>query len=425
MLQKIYQHKEKLLVIFVLIGVALFTKLLGFVRSGVLAYFYGTSSFSDTINWIIYPTELILSFVVNNTIITAMTSFFHSKKDEKNDAFWEVIHFYQMILIAICVVIGIILVVSHQEISPVLLIIASASAFFYGISGILQSYLNYKLKFYKSSLQDVVSQVALIVGIVIAAKFGLIAFAAMVLVSGILRVIIQLPEVAKTVKGFKFQRLVLSRIVINRKLLIFTLPLLVSFLISNIPAFIILFLLQKSGAGNVAAYNYATKIITLFNPIVVIPLTTYIIPVLHKMLSDNKQQTVKLFNTLALAVIFISSTAAVFVLDFFAKNITSFVYFRGKFDTNSLAITSNFLKYLAFTIPGYAIMYYLLQLVLLYKRDSFVFISYFIGTIASIITLYFFRTELLQGSAFALVVGTWVSITILSVGLLLPLSKKL
>lgn len=425
MILNFVKGKEKnLLVIGVLVFIAGVTKLVGFIRNAVLAYYFGTSHSADVFNLLLYPTELILSFVVNNTIITALTSFYGRSDIEKDKVFWKVVHFYEAALVIVAIIIVILMSFTYSGINPMYLIVGASAAVLYGIAGIIQSFLNYKLKFYSSAIQDLVAQVILIAGIIGAHYWGVGSFAFFMLAAGIIRILIQVPDLLKTldIKNI-WEKILPSAIPFDKEIMKYILPLVFSFFLSNIPSFIILAQLQRTGNGYIAAYNYAVKIITLFNPIVIIPFTTYVIPKLQNMLEKSEEKIVNRIHTIALSIITIASIAAAAIFWNFSTPIAKLLYFRGSFGGDALALTSTMLQWLSFTVIGYAVMYYLLQLVLMHKQNRLVLICYIVGTTVAVFILFLNIEPIQTRVAMSLVFGTLTSIAILLTDALKRISK--
>jgi len=409
----ILRHKD----VVVLIFAAIIAKLFGFLRGAVLASYFGVNAYADEINLLIYPTELILSFVVNNTIITALVSFFAKKRESEDSAFWGVVHFYEVILTALALVLGLIMIFLYKDLNPLAIFIAVFTAVLYGLSGIIQSYLNYRMLFVSSSLQDAISQVILTVGIVFAALWGHPLFIILLPVSGIVRILIQLPALIKVIPfGEKYKSLfAFWSFKLDKDLLSFVLPLLVAFFVTNIPSFLVYYIFNSIGEGYISAYNYALKVTALFNPLFVIPLTTYMIPFLQrqKKAGDYKEKTLRVFLLIA---IFICSVIFAILVYLFSQQVIQILYMRGHFSFDALSQTSLILRSLSFTIPGYAVMYVLLQLVIYEDRNRYVLWSNIAGSIVAVVLFLLFQREVLW-IGLGLTAGTWISIAILSLGL--------
>ncbi|GEM_PF-2723776 len=406
------KHKD----IVILLLAAGLAKVFGFLRSAILANFYGTTVLADEINLLIYPTELVLSFVVNNTIITALVSYFSKNENTENSAFWKSIHFYEIILSILGVIIAIGMISFYPEIPSIWFIVAAGTAILYGISGIIQSYLNYRLLFISSSFQDTVSQVILSVGIILSAIMGYQYFIIFLPLSGLFRILIQLPSLFKALpmeNVFSIVKKIIPYHFIDPSLFWFIIPLIIAFFVTNIPTFVIYYIFNTLGEGYISAYNYALKVTALFNPLLVIPITTYVIPILRskyqKISLLSREVFVILGSILMLSIIFALLTYIG------ADQITHLFYARGMFDSVALSQTVLILKILSFTIPGYSVMYMLLQIVILSDMKKLVLWSNIIGTIVATGILVFLPRDV-QVIGISLIFGTWTSILILFIG---------
>jgi putative peptidoglycan lipid II flippase len=419
MLKKIVSSSRKNLgAVILLISVAILSKLFGFVRNAVLAYLFGTSSIADEYSLLLYPTELILSFVVNNTIITALVSLFGKEiEDKTKELFWRILHFYQIVLTAVTLVIVIIMAVLYSQLSLPLLILSGLSAILYGVSGIIQSYLHFKQKFYRASLQDLLSQIVLTIGIGVSSLYGMWWFGFALILSGIVRIMLLTPDLSRIIGKLSVMQFLPTKVENRKELLIGIFPLLLSFFLSNIPSFFLIFFFERGGDGLVAAYNYAIKITAMFNPIIIIPLTTYAIPKLLQLDKEKKYQDSQLYSLIIVALAFIGGIIFSIFVWLFAEFITNILYARGSFDTSAVLLTTEMLKWYILPVTGYAVMYFLLQRVVLVGQNRIVLISYALGTLVTIAGL-FFPTPLIPRGAIALTVGTMTSIIVLIYGVL-------
>ncbi|WKZ30186.1 MAG: lipid II flippase MurJ [Candidatus Dojkabacteria bacterium] len=418
MLQKLLESSRKNAgAVIILVSAAILSKLFGFIRNAVLAYLFGTTSVADEYNLLTYPTELILSFVVNNTIITALVSMFGNVDDSKTTSlFWKILHFYQMVLTGVTVGIILTMEILYSQLSLPLLMLSGFAAILYGMSGVIQSYLYYRQKFYRASLQDLFSQIILTVGIGISSMLGLQWFGLALIVSGLIRISLLIPDLKQLIGDISFRQFIPMKIESRKELFIGVLPLLLSFFMSNIPGFLLIFLFEREGIGFISAYNYALKVTAVFNPIFIIPLTTYAIPKLQQLEKKKQYTDSYLYGTLILLLATAGGIVFSFFVWLFAGTITQVLYARGSFDTNAITMTSEMLRWYVLPVPCYAAMYFLLQRIVLSGRNNLVLVAYIAGTIVTIVG-FVFPLPILQKGAVSLAIGTLVSILILFYGL--------
>ena len=396
-----------------LISFAIISKLIGFLKNAFIAYYFGASHSSDLLGIVMFPIDFVTAYLINQTIITALTIFFSRDNSEKQEVFLRTFHFYRVILIIASVILAGIMIVVYPNVPWQYCVLAALPGVLYGMAGIMQSYLNYNRVFLMPGAQELLGNILLLFGIIIAAKYGVYWYIVVMIVTGLLRIAVQLPDVMKFLKGkswftelFGFQK-----IRFEKELLVYIGPILITFILSGVPGFLILHKLNAAGEGYIAAYNYSNKIVGLFNPIFVIPLTTYLIPSMQRWLEEKK--SIQVINTIAFMLIGVSSLAFACLLAIAPEVLVKLIYARGSFDHEALWLTSKFLRYQAFATVGYALMYYLLQMTLLSRKAKRLILSYILGTIAIIALLYILPFAPYVTVGVSLTIGVLVSLVVL------------
>jgi putative peptidoglycan lipid II flippase len=310
-------------------------------------------------------------------------------------------------------VLAVIMAFSYPQVPWYICALSAVPGVLYGMAGIMQGYLNYNRVFLWPGAQELFSSIVLTLGVVFAAKYGVWTYAVVQIVVGLARILIQLPDLKKFMKGRHVLPALFSfpKIHIEADLFRYVGPIIFTFVLSGVPGFVILKLLHSAGEGNIAAYNYANKIIGLFNPIVVIPLTTYLIPTMQRWLKEGR--SVVKINTLAIWGVGIASLLFSVLLAIKPELLVALIYARGAFSTSALELTSLYLKYQGFAVVGYALMYYLLQLTLLRDQAKRLMLSYVIGTIAILLLLVFLPFAPYITIGLALTVGVTLSVVVL------------
>ncbi len=371
-----------------LVMMAVTSKFVGFLRNAFIAYFFGTSAQSDLLGILLFPTDFITAYLINQTIITALTIFFARDQSEKQQIFLRTFHFYRVILIIVSVLLVFVMLMLYPHVPWQYSLLAAMPGVFYGMAGIIQSYLNYNRVFFWPGAQELVAHVILLFGVVIASQYGIYLYVVVMLLTGILRILVMIPDLKRYLKGKSWVKELfgIQKVGFEKQLLAYIGPILLTFILSGAPGFIILDKLHAAGEGYIAAYNYSNKVIGLFNPIFVIPLTTYLIPTMQRWVEEHRSITK--INTVAFVLLGVASLAFAFIISLWPEALIKVIYARGSFDEQSLWLTSRFLRYQAFSIVGYALMYYLLQMTLLSDRSKRLIWSYLIGTAVIILLLF-------------------------------------
>ncbi len=399
---------------FALIAMATVSKIIGFLRNSFIAYYFGASHDADLLGILVFPTDFVTSYLMNQTIITALTIYFSKKEESQNDVFWRTFHFYRVLLTLAAIVLSVVMTFMYPEVPWYIALLASLPGILYGIAGIIQSYLNYNRVFLWPGAQELIAHFFLLIGVIIASQFGVWSYVIVLILTGIIRIIVQLPNLAVYLRKShrKFSELFgWSQVNFEKELIIFVGPLLVTFILSGVPGFMVLDKLHAAGEGMIAAYNYAVKIIGLFNPIFIVPITTYLIPTLQRRAKEGR--SIELLNTVAISLIAVFSFLFALLLVVAPEFLVKIIYARGQFDQLALQLTSQFLKFQAFAVVGYALMYYLMQLTLIDNRGKRLIASYVTGTIVIMLGLLFLPFAPYVSVGISFTIGVFASLAIL------------
>jgi putative peptidoglycan lipid II flippase len=159
---------------------------------------------------------------------------------------------------------------------------------------------------------------------------------------------------------------------------------------STLTSYIPMYLLSGFNAGVVTALNYGQKtadipnqfITTQFSSVTAIKYNELVAKVDHEGLN-------KVFNKTAKFLLFILTPISFFIF-LYNKEIIKILYYRGKFDINSVKITSDFLKYFGLLLPFLAINTLVARLFMAYQKIKETFwyqVSFNVITIPFIIVM--------------------------------------
>jgi len=397
----------------ILVMLAVSSRLVGFVRNAFIAYYFGTTRTADVLQILLFPTDFVTAYLMNQTIITSLTIYFSRQSEKRNNIFTNIFHFYTIFLLFASILLAIVMLIMNPEIPWYYSVVSVLPGVFYGMAGIIQGYLNYNKKFLWSGAQELIAHLVLLSGVLVAFRLGVVWYVGIMILTGLVRVLVQLPDLRKTIgtKSWFKELFYTEKIFFEWNLLVYIGPLIFTFVLSGIPSFYVLRLLNNTGEGYVSAYNYSMKIIGLFNSIIVVPLTTYLIPTLERKIKEKK--SIASINTFALATIGGLGVIAALIASIFPEWINTLIYARGDFNAESIWLTSEFLRYHAFAMVGYALMYYLLQITMLRNKPMQLMVSFIVGTVLIMALLIFlpFATYITVGVSFT--IGVMGSVIIL------------
>lgn len=344
---------------FIVMGINMLSRLLGLAREMLMAFYFGSSGYTDayfastrianffttmlgegslgTVFIPLYKEKMekdglekannfifsVTNLIINFTLIIAFITFFFSKPILK-----YLIGFNDN---------------KRFIIANNLLKIMAFYVVFIALSGIAASVLNNYKKFYISTLTGVIFNITIIAGIFISNKtIGIYGLGISFLLSGFFQMFIQLPSFFMIVKKYKF--------LINLKD-----PYVKEFFLLMIPTLIGIFAYQINEivdtnfaaylkVGTISAINYASRLYLLPVGIFAVSLSVVIFPNLSSAVVKNDKEIEKLLFTRGLNLLCFLIIPSIFGLFFYSEQIVKLLFGYGKFDKNSIILTSEILK---------------------------------------------------------------------------------
>jgi putative peptidoglycan lipid II flippase len=346
--------------IFGVSGIAIFSKLLGFLREMVIAERFGTSHQYDIL-LIAIAAPIFLNLVVSNATNFLAVPFLSQKMSERGTkgkwrSFWEVGNSF--LIIAILIVAGIIVAAPLlvKMVGPELTGAELTDAIFYCRAIAILVLLTFLESYFRSALNVKKEFVYPAAGTII---LNIIAIAAIYLFSGqmsVMAIILGLIVGTFCQMLFQFARLAGFGVLKDFHFGIWGKETKGLFAVGGMIIVVELlsrtyFMIDRYFAGGlqvgvVSALNYGSLLVML--PVSVAGMAVAAVTFPH--LSDRANGAsvdsfaALLYSTLRLSLI-IGLSCGIFYLAF-ARELTAAVFFRGAFDLNSLEMTSNILFYL-------------------------------------------------------------------------------
>lgn len=331
--------------------ITLGSKLLGFGREIVLAYFYGTSYIVD-----VYLMASSIPGIVFGWLTTIAVSYTPIYTDIRSNLGEERSHRFTNNLISIviccaivCVLFG--LIFSKQivyitapgfkgeayNLTVRFLKVSLWTIIFNSIVQILTAYLNCNNKFIQSNISTLVISSTQLAVIFVSGLFGEHILIYGILFSSILHLIIVYIFSNKNGFRYKFE---IKKTPEIEKAFIIVVPIFISSMIMQINTFVDKMFASQLVEGSIAALNYSAIIRAFIFYIFTMAITTMIYPMLSQSIAENNMNRVKDIFSKGINIIiilFVPITIGAIIL---SEPAISFVYERGEFSHASTIMTS-------------------------------------------------------------------------------------
>ncbi len=340
----------------------------GFIREIIMASYYGTDAAMDAYNSaysLYYVPVLLFNSCITSTLIPTYVRMQQEKGLEQANRFGSnVLNLFALAAMAVSVVMFLFAEpivritnggygLEKQLLTAQLLKIMLPSLVFLVSSIVLSSILNARERYLAAQLTGFPITIALIATTVgFSAQYGIKALAWGVFISGILQVVILLPSLWKTfsyklhfdVKDKDFQHL-----------LILACPAVLSMAVNELNHLIDRFLATGLGDGVVAGMNFAYKLITFLQGVLLVPLTTIMFSKMSQQAAkdDTKGIAKMVMNCIEVVAMVILPITAICVV--MSGDVIRAAYMRGQFDAQSVAITTGPFLFYVIGLIGFGV----------------------------------------------------------------------
>ncbi len=325
----------------------------GFIREIIMAAYYGTGAAMDAYNSaysLYYVPVLLFNSCITSTLIPIYTHVHEDNGLVKANRFASnVLSLFGLAAMAVSILMfaaadPIVALTNggygpeKQMLTAQLLRIMLPSLVFLVSSIVLSSILNAKEKYLAAQLTGFPITIALIAATVgFSSVFGIKALAWGVFFSGVLQVVILLPALRNT---FSYKLRFDVKDEHFKRLLLLACPAVLSMAVNELNHLIDRFLATGLGDGMVAGMNFAFKLITFLQGVLLVPLTTIMFSKMsrHAAKGDNRAIAKMVMNSaevVALVILPITAICAVV-----GGDVIRAAYMRGQFDAESVAITA-------------------------------------------------------------------------------------
>lgn len=336
----------------VLMLFTILTKISGFLREIVLAYFYGASNISDAYLISMTIPGAIFEFV-GVGIATSFIPIYSSIKetlDTRNKFINNVLN----LLIAICSLITVIILVFAPQLVKIFASgftgdtftlavlftrIIAATMYFTGILHVLKSFLQINDNFSAPAVVGTLFNFTIVLCIILSFKFNLIILAIGTVLAKMLEVLFVIPFCYK--KKYRYRIFLDFRDENLRKMMYLALPVIVGVSINQINVLVDKTLASSIAIGGISALNYANNLNLFIQGLFVITLSTAMYPLISKMAAESNINGLKDSVAEAIKIISLLVIPATVGAMIFAKPIIVLLFGRGAFDLEAIEMTAN------------------------------------------------------------------------------------
>lgn len=357
-----------------IMGLTVFSKVLGFGRELVLASAYGANAFTDA---------YLISFNIPNTLFaiigtaiatTFIPIYYEVDRDlgrEKSLVFTNNVFNIVLLISFILAILGTIFTpqlvkifamgfegeVLQNAISQTKIFIWGI--LFIGISNLSMSYLEAHNIFTMKGLIGIPLNLIVITSIILSLKFGPNVFIYGSLLGIASQAIIQIPFIIKN--GYRFKPYIDLKDKYIKKIIVLTGPVIIGVGISQINELIDRTLASTLAEGSITALNYANKLNSFILALFIASITTVIYPRLSKMSNQNdKSEFVKIINkSINIVILIIIPIIAGAIV--FAVPIVQILFQRGMFDSYATRATASALVFYSIGMIGFGVRDVLLR----------------------------------------------------------------
>ncbi len=340
----------------------------GFIREIIMASYYGTDAAMDAYNSaysLYYVPVLLFNSCITSTLIPTYVRMQEERGlDQANRFGSNVLNLFALAAMVVSIVMFLFAepivritnggyVLEKQLLTAQLLKIMLPSLAFLVSSIVLSSILNARERYLAAQLTGFPITVALIGATVFfSARYGIVALAWGVFLSGILQVVILLPSLWKSF-SYKFHFNVKDEAF--KHLLILACPAVLSMAVNELNHLIDRFLATGLGDGVVAGMNFGYKLITFLQGVLLVPLTTI-------MFSKMSQQAAKddtsgiakmVMNCIEVVSMIVLPITAICVV--MSGDVIRAAYMRGQFDAQSVIVTAGPFLFYVIGLIGFGV----------------------------------------------------------------------
>ncbi len=401
--------KKLLSVSFIIILITLITRILGFIREVVIAYFFGTTYISDAIKISTYIpltiSNLLVAGLLSAIFIPVFTDFLVGKKDEE---MWETFNILFNIIGVIFIILSIIFSIFAKEIIYIMAPHASnemknlASTIFiylmpqmliHAWASLLTGLHNTYESFVIPAIGGVLYNLSIVFSLIFLVKyFGAYAIIYGALIGALLELLILVPFTIK--KGWKYKFIFNIKNPYIKKIGLLAVPILINSTFGYITPIFEKSIGSSFGEGAISALDYSFKVSQLPLGIFAFVISLVIYPTLSQLVSKGEIERLGKTVQFGLRFILYLMIPSALGLIVFSFPIIRLLFEQGMFGGSSTSVVSNLLIYYSIGIPFWGMTSLLVRVFYSFK-DTITPVIISIVTMVVQISLYIINSKLI------------------------------
>jgi putative peptidoglycan lipid II flippase len=332
----------------------LLSRVLGLLRDRLLAGAFGASTSLDVYFAAFRIPDLVYSIIFAGGVIVSLLPLFSDLQNKDKKQSWDVINNILNIFFLCFIVFSVLFFIftpqiissmvsgfdsSAKEATVALSRLIFVSVFFFGLSSIFSTVLNYFNRFVSYSLAPILYNLGIITGTVfLAPHWGVFGAGMGVVIGSFLHFIIQVPSAVRC--GYRYKFIIDFKSKELRNFVGLIIPRTIASSSSQINFIIITFIASGIGAGAISIFNLSNNLRYLPIGIIGVSFATAVFPFLSKLWTEHKKEEFyanfrKVFNE----VLYISFPVGILI--FVLRNeIVNIVLRTGQFGASAVEITA-------------------------------------------------------------------------------------
>jgi len=332
----------------------LMSRLLGLLRDRLLAGAFGASINLDVYFAAFRIPDLVYSIIFAGGVIVSLLPLFSDLQNKDKEKSWDVINnILNIFMVCFVVFSALFFVFTPQIISSMvsgfdaeaiemtisLSRLIFVSVFFFGLSSIFSTVLNYFNRFVSYSLAPILYNLGIIFGTVfLSSQFGVFGAGLGVVIGSMLHFLIQIPSAIKC--GYRYKFIIDLKSKELREFVGLIIPRTIASSSSQINFIVTTFIASGIGAGAISIFNLSNNLRYLPIGIIGVSFATAVFPFLSKLWTEQKKEEFhynfrKVFNE----VLYVSFPIGILI--FVLRNeIVNIVLRTGQFGSTAVEITA-------------------------------------------------------------------------------------
>lgn len=344
------------------------SKILGFAREIILAYFYGASNVSDAYLISLTIPTVIFAFIgvgLKTTYIPIFSKIESEQGDEEANKFTNNM---VSLLIVISTFIALPVLIFTEPIvklfasgfegetlalASTLTQISILSIYITGIIYVFEAYLQMKKNFLIPAIISLPFNIIIILSIVISVGFDNRILAVGKVVAVLAQLLFLIPYLLKN--GYKHRFRLNLKDDNLRKTLVLAIPVILGTSVNQINKLVDRTIASQVAIGGISSLNYASRLNGFVLNVFVLSLTTVIYPSFSKMAVSNNIKGLKRTLAEAINIISLLIIPATIGTMIFSEAIVTILFGRGAFDASATALTSSALFFYSIGLMGFGL----------------------------------------------------------------------